>query len=49
VDPDTGAVTVLGFAIAQDAGFAINPLSVEGQMQGRGEPGTRHPLSGNAV
>jgi CO/xanthine dehydrogenase Mo-binding subunit len=27
-------VTVLGFAVAQDAGFAINPLSVEGQMQG---------------
>jgi CO/xanthine dehydrogenase Mo-binding subunit len=34
VDPDTGEVTVLGFAVAQDAGFAINPLSVEGQMQG---------------
>ena len=25
---------VLKYAIAQDAGFAINPLSVEGQMQG---------------
>ena len=25
---------MLGFAIAQDAGFAINPMSVEGQMQG---------------
>jgi CO/xanthine dehydrogenase Mo-binding subunit len=34
VDPDTGEVTVLGFAVAQDAGFAINPTSVEGQMQG---------------
>jgi CO/xanthine dehydrogenase Mo-binding subunit len=34
VDPETGEVTVLGFAVAQDAGFAINPLSVEGQMQG---------------
>lgn len=34
VDPDTGVITVHGFAIAQDAGFAINPLSVEGQMQG---------------
>jgi CO/xanthine dehydrogenase Mo-binding subunit len=34
VDPDTGEVTVLAFAIAQDAGFAINPMSVEGQMQG---------------
>jgi|DewCreStandDraft_5_1066085.scaffolds.fasta_scaffold00408_62 CO/xanthine dehydrogenase Mo-binding subunit len=34
VDPDTGEVTVLRCAIAQDAGFAINPRSVEGQMQG---------------
>ncbi len=34
VDTDTGEVTLLGFAVAQDAGFAINPLSVEGQMQG---------------
>ncbi len=34
VDPDTGGVTLHGYAIAQDAGFAINPLSVEGQMQG---------------
>jgi CO/xanthine dehydrogenase Mo-binding subunit len=34
VDPETGEITVHGFAIAQDAGFAINPLSVEGQMQG---------------
>lgn len=34
VDPDTGDVTVLNYAIAQDAGFAINPLSVAGQMQG---------------
>ncbi|MCH8901877.1 MAG: xanthine dehydrogenase family protein molybdopterin-binding subunit [Chloroflexi bacterium] len=34
VDPDTGNVTLLRWAIAQDAGFAINPLSVAGQMQG---------------
>jgi CO/xanthine dehydrogenase Mo-binding subunit len=34
VDPDTGEITLHGFAVAQDAGFAINPLSVEGQMQG---------------
>lgn len=34
IDPDTGEVTVRKYAIAQDAGFAINPLSVEGQMQG---------------
>jgi CO/xanthine dehydrogenase Mo-binding subunit len=39
VDTGTGEVTVLRFAIAQDAGFAINPLSVEGQMQGGASQG----------
>ncbi|MDO8616428.1 MAG: xanthine dehydrogenase family protein molybdopterin-binding subunit [Dehalococcoidia bacterium] len=39
VDPETGEVTILGFAVAQDAGFAINPLSVAGQMQGGASQG----------
>jgi CO/xanthine dehydrogenase Mo-binding subunit len=34
VDPDTGAVTVLGHVIAQDVGRALNPALVTGQMQG---------------
>jgi CO/xanthine dehydrogenase Mo-binding subunit len=34
VDEETGEVTLTKFVIAQDAGFAINPLSVAGQMQG---------------
>ena len=34
VDQDTGEVTLLRWTTAQDAGFAINPLSVAGQMQG---------------
>jgi CO/xanthine dehydrogenase Mo-binding subunit len=34
VDPDTGFVKVLDGVVAQDAGKAINPLAVEGQMQG---------------
>lgn len=34
VDPETGVVSVLRWASAQDAGFAINPLSVAGQIQG---------------
>jgi CO/xanthine dehydrogenase Mo-binding subunit len=34
VDSDTGEVTVLRWFSAQDAGFAINPLSVAGQIQG---------------
>jgi CO/xanthine dehydrogenase Mo-binding subunit len=34
VDPDTGEVTIHDFVIVQDVGKAINPLGVEGQMQG---------------
>ncbi|MGQ9630398.1 MAG: xanthine dehydrogenase family protein molybdopterin-binding subunit [bacterium] len=34
VDPETGRVRVLRLVAAQDVGFAINPLSVEGQIQG---------------
>lgn len=45
VDPETGQVAVLGFAVAQDAGFAINPLSVAGQMQGGAGQGLGIALS----
>src|SRR3989442_2033074 len=45
VDTATGEVTLLGFAVAQDAGFAINPLSVEGQMQGGASQGLGIALS----
>lgn len=34
VDLETGAVRVLDYVVVQDAGFAINPLYLEGQMQG---------------
>ena len=34
VDPDTGAVKILRYTTAQDAGRAIHPSYVEGQMQG---------------
>ena len=34
VDTETGEVEVLGYVIAQDAGRAINPALVEGQMRG---------------
>ena len=34
VDPDTGKVTILDFTVVQDAGKAIHPSYVEGQMQG---------------
>src|SRR6266403_1979519 len=34
VDPDTGEVTLHNFVVAQDVGKAINPLQIDGQMQG---------------
>jgi CO/xanthine dehydrogenase Mo-binding subunit len=34
VDPDTGEVKVVDLTVVQDAGFALNPMSVEGQMEG---------------
>ncbi len=34
IDPDTGFVTLVRLITAQDVGKAINPLSVEGQIQG---------------
>ena len=34
LDPDTGEVTLHDFVVVQDVGKAINPLGVEGQMQG---------------
>jgi len=34
VDPETGKVTVLRYTVFQDAGTAVHPSYVEGQMQG---------------
>jgi CO/xanthine dehydrogenase Mo-binding subunit len=34
VDPDTGKTTILRYTVIQDAGKAIHPSYVEGQMQG---------------
>ncbi len=34
VDPDTGEITLHDFVVVQDVGRAINPIGVEGQMQG---------------
>lgn len=34
VDPETGQVEVLRIVAAQDVGFAINPMAVEGQIEG---------------
>jgi CO/xanthine dehydrogenase Mo-binding subunit len=34
VDPETGAVKILRYTVVQDAGKAVHPSYVEGQMQG---------------
>ena len=34
VDRETGKVKILSYAVAQDVGLAVNPLSIEGQIQG---------------
>jgi carbon-monoxide dehydrogenase large subunit len=34
VDPDTGAVTLVGYAIVDDVGTVINPLTLKGQIHG---------------
>lgn len=34
VDPDTGGVDILNFSMAHDSGTLINPLVVDGQVQG---------------
>jgi aerobic carbon-monoxide dehydrogenase large subunit len=44
VDPMTGSVTLLDYTIAHDSGNVINPMIVDGQVQG----GTAHGI-GNAL
>ncbi len=34
IDPDTGVVDVVGYAVADDFGHVINPMIVEGQVHG---------------
>ena len=34
VDPDTGVVEILDYAVAEDCGTVINPMIVDGQVQG---------------
>jgi len=39
VDAETGKVRVISYAVAQDVGKAINPMSIEGQQQGAATQG----------
>jgi CO/xanthine dehydrogenase Mo-binding subunit len=45
VDPETGEVKVLDLTALQDVGFALNPSSVEGQIQGGVVQGLGYALS----
>ncbi|MFQ5825897.1 MAG: xanthine dehydrogenase family protein molybdopterin-binding subunit [Dehalococcoidia bacterium] len=44
VDPETGVVRVIRLVTAQDVGLAINPSTLEGQMQGSMEQATSGAL-----
>ena len=45
VDPETGKVTVLGFASAHDSGKVINPMLGEGQIEGALQQGIGFALT----
>ena len=45
VDRETGRVEVKRLICAQDVGFAINPMSVEGQIEGAASQGIGYALS----
>lgn len=45
VDPETGKVKILNYTCFQDAGCAVNPIMVEGQMQGGAVQGIGWALS----
>ncbi|HLI40766.1 MAG TPA: molybdopterin cofactor-binding domain-containing protein, partial [Streptosporangiaceae bacterium] len=45
VDPETGQVTVLRYAACHDVGRAINPMRVQGQIQGGAMQGLGYALT----
>lgn len=49
VDPDTGAVSINRYVVAQDVGFAINPTYIEGQIEGGVAQGIGQALSEEIV
>ncbi|MBN9509582.1 MAG: xanthine dehydrogenase family protein molybdopterin-binding subunit [Alphaproteobacteria bacterium] len=49
IDPDTGAVHVVNFAAVDDVGRVINPMIVEGQVQGGVAQGIGQALLENAA
>ena len=50
VEPDTGVVEILDYVVSEDCGTMINPMIVDGQVQGGIAPGHRHrALRGNSL
>ena len=49
IDPDTGVVEVVNFVAVDDVGRVINPMIVEGQVQGGVAQGIGQALLENAV
>jgi len=49
VDPGTGEVTVNKYVVAQDVGFAMNPIYIEGQIEGGVAQGLGQALSEEIV
>jgi carbon-monoxide dehydrogenase large subunit len=49
IDPDVGTVQVVGFTAVDDVGRVINPMIVEGQVQGGVAQGVGQALLENAI
>lgn len=49
VDRETGQTRVVDYVVVQDAGFAVNPTFVEGQMQGGAAQGIGYALTEEIV
>jgi CO/xanthine dehydrogenase Mo-binding subunit len=49
VDPETGEITLHRYVVAQDVGFALNPTSIEGQLEGGVAQGLGQALSEEIV
>jgi carbon-monoxide dehydrogenase large subunit len=49
IDPDTGAVSIVNFVAVDDVGRVINPMIVEGQVQGGVAQGIGQALLENAA
>jgi CO/xanthine dehydrogenase Mo-binding subunit len=49
VDPGTGEITIHRYVVAQDVGFAMNPIAIEGQIEGGVAQGLGQALSEEIV